>query len=55
MSKMKDLYIDICELLEAGMSDEGIAEQLDIPIRFVIGARHQYLEYESARSEVDEF
>ncbi len=50
---MKDLYIDVCELLEAGMSDEGIAEQLDIPIRIVQGARHEYLEYVDMRNGVE--
>jgi len=38
MSRMKDLYMEICELHQAGLAPHEVAERLKVPVDLVLGA-----------------
>lgn len=38
MSRMKDLYTEICELHQAGLTPDEIVERLKVPVDLVLGA-----------------
>jgi len=45
MSKMSDIYITICEMLESGLySDAAIAAALNIPVEWVTMTRLEFLD-----------
>ena len=38
MSRMKDLYMEICELHQTGLAPVDIVERLKVPLDLVLGA-----------------
>ena len=46
MSKMKDLFFDIQELLEQGYSPKSVAERLNVPLNMVFDVEHELNEFE---------
>lgn len=38
MSRMKDLYTEICELHQSGLTPDEIAERLKVPVDLILGA-----------------
>jgi hypothetical protein len=46
MSKMKNLFFDIQELLEQGYAPKSVAEKLDVPLSMVFDVEHEMNEFE---------
>ena len=56
MSKMSDVHISICEMLESGLYDDArIAAALEIPVEWVTSTRESFEEDDRQPDEAQEW